>query len=142
MSQNKLRFFLNWKSVHDLSCTVKEIACSTRALFRSCTHFVPACSSWILSSMKNGDRWLFGVASSHSCILIVLLSGNWFVSAFLWNQFSDIVNALTVYFCYILWYICLKSIMKSIRYMINCLLFATQIFPSIHKCCRSIQLVL
>ena len=43
MSQKKLRLFFNWKSVHDLSCTVKAIACTTRAWFQSCTHFVPAC---------------------------------------------------------------------------------------------------
>ena len=29
MSQNKLQFFLNWKSVHNLLCTVKAIACTT-----------------------------------------------------------------------------------------------------------------
>ena len=42
MSQNKLQFFLNWKSVHNLFCTFKAIACTTHAWFRSCTHFVPA----------------------------------------------------------------------------------------------------
>ena len=40
MSQNKLRFFLNWKSVHNLSCTVKAIAFTTCAWLESCTHFV------------------------------------------------------------------------------------------------------
>ena len=39
MSQNKLRFFLNWKSMHNLSCTVK--AQSMHDSDRACILFQP-----------------------------------------------------------------------------------------------------
>ena len=73
MSQNKLQFFfLNWKSVHDLSCTVKVIACTTHAQFRLCMYFVPACCVTIFLSLT--------CPHSQMCIRIYRPVSEWCVS--------------------------------------------------------------
>ena len=70
MSQNKLWFLLNWKSIHDLSNTVKAIACTTQNMHACtselCTHVIPAwcwinlvSTLWIAIEIKLIQCWKY-----------------------------------------------------------------------------------
>lgn len=73
---------------------------------------------WIFLNIVIHEKWLQMVVWScffpllySYCAVECDLSGG-----FLWNQFFDFVNTLTVYFCDT---VCLKSIMRSIKYVID-----------------------